>query len=95
MKESSLSLWCAEFLMALKQGQSDWVEQRALVIAELRRLNENIETVKLQMQSLILKDIGQLKTEMAVLQVRAGMWGLLAGALPGCITALIWWTAHK
>jgi hypothetical protein len=58
-----------------------WNEWQNHVLAELKRLNNCIERME--------EDVGKIHSEIAVLKVKAGMWGALAGAIPGCI-ALVW-----
>lgn len=62
-----------------------------LVLAELKRLADGIEQVKTtcaacgQVQS---RDISELRSEIAILKLKSGLWGLLAGAIPGIVAAL-------
>lgn len=35
-------------------------------------------------------ELGALKTELAVIKVKAGLWGALAGAVPGVISLIAW-----
>jgi len=48
----------------------DWHEWSKYIKKEVGK----IESIKM--------DIGKIKTDIAVLQLRAGMWGLVGGALP-------------
>ena len=52
----------------------NWEEHQMFVLQELKRLNVNIEKVENKLDC-ISKDT-------AVLKVKAGLWGLLGGAIP-------------
>jgi hypothetical protein len=58
----------------------DWAEYRRLILQELQRLHDDIEDVKGQ--------IGTLQSGIAVLNFKAGVWGFMAGAIPGVSAAL-------
>lgn len=62
-------------------ADEDWNEYRRLVLAELERLTERIDGLSSQ--------ISTMQAAIAVLQFRAGLWGALAGAIPGAI-AILW-----
>ena len=77
----------AELLMA-PEAEGDWGEYRRLILAELTRLNDGISEVKAQISVLRSDDIAQMKAEIAVLKFKAGVWGLVAGAIPGAIALI-------
>ena len=58
-----------------------WEQYQKLVLAELVRLNEGVEGLKRQMT--------QVQTQVAVLKVKSGLWGLVAGAIPVLILVLL------
>lgn len=66
-------------------ADEDWNEYRRLVLAELKRLTERIDGLSSQ--------ISTMQSAIAVLQFRAGLWGALAGAVPGAIAIL--WAIYK
>ena len=68
--------------MTTGNGWSEWQNH---VLAELQRLNSCIERME--------KDVTKIHSEIAVLKVKAGLWGALAGAIPGCL-ALVWVIVH-
>lgn len=74
------------------KAQTDWDEQRALVLAELKRLNQGIEDLKLKIDQLYNSDLSDLKSRMAVMQaelkLKSGAWGFLAGAIPALVVAI-------
>ena len=63
-------------------ADEDWNEYRRLVLAELKRLTERIDT--------LTDRIARMESSMAVLQFRSGLIGALLGALGGAIPAIIW-----
>ena len=52
----------------------DWQRYQEFVLRELKRLNNNIEKMETKLDC-ISKDT-------AVLKVKAGLWGLIGGAIP-------------
>ena len=57
-----------------------WNEWSKHVLAEIIRLDKSI---------IILGDkVDRLRTEMAMLKVKSGVWGALAGAIPAAIVVL-------
>ena len=57
-----------------------WDEHRKLVLAELKRHGEECEK--------IIDRLNEFQVAIAVLKVKAGIWGAVAGAIP-CVIALI------
>jgi hypothetical protein len=53
---------------------NDWKEYQIFVLEELGRLNNNIEKLE--------TTINSISKDTAVLKVKAGMWGLIGGAIP-------------
>lgn len=54
-------------------GGGEWTEYRALVIAELTRINQTLEAIR--------SDLNLAKTDIALLQLKASAWGAIAGAV--------------
>lgn len=52
----------------------DWESYSKLVLAELTRLNKCLSATK--------KELVEVRIELAAMKVRAGVWGMAAGALP-------------
>jgi hypothetical protein len=59
------------------QNQNGWNEWSRHVLKELERLNTNYENLQ--------EEISLVKIEIAMLKVKAGVWGLVAGAIPVAI----------
>lgn len=58
-----------------------WGEYRKLVLAQLEKLEGAANRHE--------ADVAELRVEVAMLKVKAGLWGALAGAIPGAI-AILW-----
>jgi len=56
---------------------------RRLILKELQDLNEAVE--KLNDKLTIVNN------NVITLKAKAGVWGAIAGVLPGLIVAIIWW----
>jgi hypothetical protein len=51
----------------------DWKEWSRHVLAELQRLNEKLEQTR--------QEVHDIRVQVALLQVKAGVWGAVAGAV--------------
>lgn len=80
--------------MASKTPQGDWAEWRTHVLEELKRLSSGVEGVKERIDEMNSTELGAIKAQIAVLQVKSGVWGFLAGAIPSAI-AVIYMLLHK
>lgn len=76
------------------ESQGDWGEYRRLILQELSRLHDGIGEVKMQISALHSSDIARLNARMSVLEFKAGVWGLIAGAIPAT-GALIYMVMSK
>jgi hypothetical protein len=63
-----------------------WNEWSKYVLKELERLNDNYEAL----QKDFTQQIQEVKIEIATLKVKAGVWGLIAGAIPVAIALIIY-----
>lgn len=86
--------WSGESMWMATKAQGDFAEHRALILAELQRLNTLLEALRARIDQMNTLEIGKLKEQMAVLQFKSGVWGLAAGAIPG-IAAMIYTVLHK
>jgi len=59
----------------------DWRENRLYIRSELRSLREDVGKVNANLTSLREKDLSQIRVDIAMLQVKSGLWGAMAGAL--------------
>jgi len=60
----------------------DWKDYQEFVLRELNRLNNNVEKLE--------EKIDIISTDIAVLKIKAGLWGLIGGALPILIALAIY-----
>ena len=70
-----------------KNGWNEWSRH---VLKELERLNDTVGALE--------KSNAKLHTSLAVLKHQAGVWGLVAGAIPGVLAAiamLLIWMANS
>jgi len=64
-----------------------WHEWSKHILKELIRLNDCYERLDIRMN--------KLSTTIAVLKVKSGLWGALAGLVPGLIVAFILWLKYS
>jgi hypothetical protein len=75
--------------MSDRNGWDEWGQH---VLTELQRLNSNIEKMDSRHTAHredTAKEIGGMKSEIAVLHVKAGLWGVFGGALPVVVLLLL------
>lgn len=60
---------------------ASWGEYRRLVLQELERINSGLDAANESINKLRREDIAQIKTDIAILQLKAGAWGGLAGVI--------------
>ena len=60
----------------------DWNAWSKHVLLELKRLSEGQEKHS--------KLLGDVRTEIATLKVRSGVWGMIGGAIPVAVGLVIW-----
>ena len=65
----------------------DWSEYQRLVMSELRQLREDLKSAR--------SEINDIRVEMTTLKVKAGLWGLLAGAVPSSVAVLLHFFGRK
>ncbi len=58
-----------------------WNEWSRHVLAELKRQNDAIENIE--------KNLGKISIDIAMLQVKAGVWGAIAGMIPVIIALIV------
>lgn len=60
-------------------ANNGWTQWEKHVLAELKRLNDNMERTETKNDD----DHRELFSSIATLRVKAGVWGAMAGAIPG------------
>jgi hypothetical protein len=63
------------------KGGNGWGEYQRLVLAELKRFNDNFETINLT--------IAKMQVEIGKLQIKAGVWGAIGGAIPVLVLLVV------
>jgi hypothetical protein len=66
-----------------------WAEYRRLILQALERLDGEISKLNGKMDSFRNEDIAALKVKIAMLEVKAGIWGAVSGLLAGGLAALV------
>ena len=59
----------------------DWNEYQRLVMSKLESLEMGQKDTR--------TEVGNLRTDMAVLKVKSGLWGALAGSIPAAILLML------
>lgn len=78
--------------MASKTRTDYEKEWRDGVTNGLTRANARIDEVHAQLTELRSSELSLIKSEIAVLKVKAGMWGAAAAAI---VTGVVNWMLHK
>lgn len=67
--------------MTPQPGSDDWMEYRQFVVRKLEEQSASISGIEDQ--------ITLMRIDLAMLKVRAGLWGALAGAVPSGIAVTL------
>lgn len=62
-------------------NEGSWLEYQKLVLAELERHGTALEALSAQ--------VGSIKTEIALLKLKSGVWGAIAGMIPAAVAIAI------
>ena len=73
----------------LDTNADDWVAYRKHVMAELSRLNVSMQLLNTKLDTFRQEDITDMRVQIAMLQVKAGVWGLVAGLIPALAVLVI------
>ena len=71
------------------QPDDSWAEWMRHVLSELQRLNTNLTSLDDKLSAIKDDHITPLKVEIAMLQVKSGMWDMIGGAIPVILMVLI------
>ena len=69
--------------------EDSWPEWSRHVLAELKRLNNNLAQVENKIDLIKDEQITPLKVEIAMLKIKASIFGLVGGAIPVVLMVLI------
>lgn len=67
--------------MSESNGVGDWSEYQRLVMSELKQLREDVAGGR--------REVADLRVEMTTLKVKAGLWGMVSGAIPAAVAILL------
>ena len=59
--------------------EDGWREYRRMILAELERINQSVMALNLKLEKFHAEEISQLRVDIAMLQVKSGIWGGIAG----------------
>ena len=66
-----------------------WSEYRRLILQALERLDGEIRGLNGKIDAFRADDIATIKVEVAMLKVKAGMWGAIMGLITGVLAGLV------
>jgi len=58
---------------------SEWREYKRLLLSNIDRVIKDIEGLNTKIESIKNTDLPAIKVDIAMLQIKSGMWGALAG----------------
>ena len=68
--------------------EQDWYQYRRLILSRLDDLGKSIDEVNVKIDAMHRDEITRLKVDVAMLQVKAGIWGGGIGGLSGVAAAI-------
>jgi hypothetical protein len=74
--------------MAPRNG---WNSYQKLVLNRLDDHSKALEDLNKEVQSIRVTDIPSLQVEIAMLKIKAGAWGAVAGGIPGILAVAYVW----
>jgi len=75
-------------LLVPDENGDDWKRYRIWVIDTVRRLRSEVDDLRGQINNVVMVKLNDLENKIVALQVKSGVWGLLAGLL-GVVIAWI------
>lgn len=75
--------------MADSSDPNDWTTYQKLILHRLDAQHSDIQKVKDDVSGIRTEDIPGLKTEIALLKLKSGVFGALAGMIPVLIALLL------
>jgi hypothetical protein len=75
--------------MSFNNKDNDWNEYKELILSELERINKQLETINEKFENIFLEEIVKLKVDIAMLQIKSGIFGALTGAVTTLILFLV------
>ena len=72
-----------------------WDSYQKLVLDKLENHAEHLGMLEEEIRSIRTEDIPELKIEIAMLKVKAGAWGAIAGMIPSLAALFYVWFRNK
>lgn len=66
-----------------------WVQYRKLILSELERISKDLAHLSDKLDNFKQDEISQIKVDIAMLKVKAGVWGVAGGLIVAVGAALI------
>lgn len=66
----------------------DWKKYKIWVIDNIRRLRTEVDGLRSQINDVVMAQLNELENKITALQVKSGIWGLIAGLL-GVVIAMV------
>lgn len=63
------------------QVDDGWNEYKRLILSELERISDSLSDIDEKMDNKIINEVAKLQVEIAMLKVKSGIWGALAGVI--------------
>jgi hypothetical protein len=63
-------------------------QYQRLLLAELERHSEQMQALDTKVNEIRQKDLADIKVQIAMLQIKSGLWGAAAGMLPALLLLL-------
>lgn len=67
----------------------NWGEYRRLILSELERIGRDLEVLNDKLDKFRQDEISKIKIDVAMLKVKAGVWGMLGGLMVAVSAALM------
>lgn len=74
---------------SMADEEDGWDKIGPHVLIELKRLNHTMRELSDEIQQIHKDEITPIKIEIAQLKIKAGVWGLMGGAIPALIIILL------
>lgn len=62
----------------MDRSDNNWINYQKLVLAELERHSTQLDLINTQLH----RHMSEIQVEIAMLKVKAGIWGVIGGAIP-------------
>lgn len=65
-----------------------WDVNRKMILAELTRMGDELQAVREAFDMFRWRDLGELRTDIALLKFKASLWGGALGAIGGILVSV-------